>query len=204
MTKVEKASKQWIVNKLAKEGYVTYSRILQNFDFNLTDDPNTVGYMIPNKGVIVINKKLDEDQVSVICRHEILHSYLNHEKRLITHLAKQMGFDSDVLLNQNIEEIKNTLYSNSIFNIAADYEISNRGYTDADKHTVRNININGRIVSGLVTEDQHPDWVDLPVEDMYDKLKEEHDNDPESNVVNGFLMDPTTFIDITTGVTYGI
>jgi Zn-dependent peptidase ImmA (M78 family) len=88
MTKVEKASKQWIVNKLAKEGYATYSRILQNFDFNLTDDPNTIGYMIPNKGVIVINKKLDEDQVSVICRHEILHSYLNHEKRLITHLAK--------------------------------------------------------------------------------------------------------------------
>ena len=115
-----------------------------------------------------------------------------------------MGFDSDVLLNQNIQEIKNTLYSNSIFNIAADYEISNRGYTDADKYTVRNININGRIVSGLVTEDQHPDWVDLPVEDMYDKLKEEHDNDPESNIVNGFLMDPTTFIDITTGVTYGI
>jgi hypothetical protein len=115
-----------------------------------------------------------------------------------------MGFDPDNLLSQNIKEIKKTLYSSDLFNVAADYEISNRAYTEADKDNIRRINLNGKIVTCLVTEDEHPDWINLPVEDMYDKLREEHENDPDSNIVNGFLTDSTTFIDIATGVTYGI
>lgn len=64
-------------------------------------------------------------------------------------------------------------------NIAGDYEISNRGYTDADKATVRAIMLNGQILQGLVTEDQHPDWVNLSLEEMYDKLTEKKKADEE-------------------------
>ena len=55
-------------------------------------------------------------------------------------------------------------------NIAGDYEISNRGYTEQDKRIARSIMLNGKVLSGLVTEDQHPDWVDLSFEEMYDRL----------------------------------
>ena len=58
-------------------------------------------------------------------------------------------------------------------NIAGDYEISNRGYTSRDKLNVRNIRINGQKLSGLVTEIDHPDWVGLTAEEMYDRLIQE-------------------------------
>ena len=74
-----------------------------------------------------------------------------------------------------LEDIKKNLYSNDLFNIAGDYEISNRTYTDQDKKDIRRIKLNGQIVSGLVTELDHPDWVDLPLEDMYDLLQQERE-----------------------------
>jgi len=36
-----------------------------------------------------------------------------------------------------LDDLKNKLYSNDDFNIAADYEISNLAYTDVDKDTIR-------------------------------------------------------------------
>ena len=156
--------------------------------------------MDPRTGNITVNKGLDEDQVSVIIRHEILHNFLKHEKRLLNHLAEKTGLDPNALDDMNLKELRSALYSDDTFNIAADYEISNRGYTESDKRVARAIKLNGQLLTGLVTEDKHPDWVDLSVEQMYDKLKA----DPERNTINGLLMDPTTFVDPMTGVTYGI
>lgn len=172
MTKIEKQAKEEVLNILREEGYPTYARLLNMFDINLTADPGVVGYMEPSKGRIVLNRGLDIEQVSVIARHEILHEYLTHEMRLLKHLAQQTGLDYDTLDDAKIKDLKKDLYKNNVFNIAADYEISNRGYTDADKETVRNIQLNGQTLSGLVTEDEHPDWTNLSVEDMYDKLTE--------------------------------
>lgn len=206
MTNMEKLAKAEILAILSDQGYPTYAGLLSKFDINLTSDPGVVAYMEPNKGRIVFNSGLDIDQVCFIARHEILHSYLQHEQRLLQKLAKDSNLDYDVLEDQDIEELKNALYSNDIFNIAADYEISNRGYTDIDKNTARAIILNGQTISGLVTEDDHPDWVDLSVEDMYDKLNKLRNQDKKSNKtdeINGILMDPTTFIDIN-GVMYGI
>ena len=61
MTRLESRAKQEIMDILAKQGYVTYSKLLNNFHINLTADPKVIGYMIPNKGVIVLNKNLDLD-----------------------------------------------------------------------------------------------------------------------------------------------
>ena len=47
------------------------------------------------------------------------------------------------------------------------------GYTELDKKNIRRIVINGAKLSGLVTEDRHPDWVGLSFEEMYDRLEQE-------------------------------
>ena len=177
MTKKELRGKQEIEKRLAEQGYPTYARIFHEFDLNITNDPNVIAYMEPGKGRIVVNGELDLDGISVVIRHEILHEYLKHESRLVRHVAKIKGIDPSTLDDKSIKEIKNIIYSSKNFNIAGDYEISNVGYTEADKRTIRNLVLNGKIVSGLVTETDHPDWVDLPLEDMYDRLNKELQND---------------------------
>ena len=160
--------------------------------------------MEPSKGRIVINRGLDEEQVSVVIRHEILHNYLEHEDRLLKKLARDANLDYDVLNDIEIQDLKKDLYKNSDFNIAGDYEISNLAYTDRDKQTIRQININGQILSGLVTEDEHPDWVELSVEEMYDELKKQRiQKASEPPKYYGYLIDATTFVDLN-GVMYGV
>ena len=206
MTKFERQAKNEVLDILREEGYPTYARLLNMFDVNLTDDPGVIGFMEPAKGRIVLNRGLDIEQVSVIARHEILHEYLTHEMRLLKHLAQSMDLDYDDLDDIKIKDLKRDLYSNPNFNVAADYEISNRGYTDADKETVRNIKLNGQILSGLVTEDEHPDWTNLSVEDMYDRLNDlmkQEQEKMEPDTIYGSLVDMTTFVD-ENGVAYGI
>lgn len=210
MTREEKFAKQLITRNLSEQGYPTYAKLLNEFDLNLTENPNVIAFMEPAKGRIVVNRGLEESQVSVVIRHEILHSYLKHEKRLLQKLARDSELDYDELINTDMQDVlddlKNKLYSNDDFNIAADYEISNLAYTDVDKDTIRQININGQILSGLVTEDQHPDWVDYSVEDMYQELvnqRKRDENKLDDSVHLGQLKDPMTFIDLN-GVVYGI
>lgn len=167
VTREEYLAKKQIMDKLAKEGYPTYAQLLDLFDLNLTNDPNVVGFMVPNKGVIVLNRNLDIDQVSTIVRHEILHEYLSHALRMERHLGKE-AYD------------KRSPSIHDLINIAADYEISNRGYTEKDKNIIRAIKLNGKVLHGLVTEDDHPDWVDWSVEEMYDELKKQYDKDMEA------------------------
>lgn len=157
MTKREYLGKQEVHRILAEQGYPTYAHLFDMFDLHLTNDPNVIGYMIPSKAVITVNENLDLEQVSVIVRHEILHEYLNHAARMEKHTG-----------TKNLSSAQH-----QDFNIAGDYEISNLGYTENDKKNIRHIVINGVKLSGLVTEDDHPDWVGLSVEEMYDKLEEE-------------------------------
>lgn len=210
MTREEKFAKQLIMTLLSEQGYPTYARLLKEFDLNLTENPNVVAFMEPDKGRIVVNRGLEETQVSVIIRHEILHSYLKHELRLLQKLARDRNIDydslADIELDELTTELKNILYSNDDFNIAADYEISNLGYTDADKDAVRQINLNGQILSGLVTEDEHPDWIDYSLEDMYQELsnlRKKEQNNIDDSVHLGQLKNRTTFTDLN-GVVYGI
>ena len=207
MTAQERRAKSYLIHLLSSNGYPTYAKILDKFDINYTSDPTTIAYMEPGKGRIVMNRGLDAKQASVIVRHEILHEHLKHEKRLLNNLARKRGIDRDELDDMSLKdldkELKQELYGDKTFNIAADYEISNKGYTDADKRDIRAIMINGRVVSGLVTEDDHPDWVDMSVEEMYDLLEDEREK-MRNQPVEGVLLDDTTFLDPFTGVAYGI
>ena len=170
MTKEERDTRNYLAEKLGEQGYATYAKLFMLFELRLTSDPRFVGYMEPSKGRITLNRTLAQHQMGLIIRHEILHEYLSHEIRLLDHLAEK---NPDLAADE--VTLKEILYGDDTFNVAADYEISNRGYTEQDKKDVRAIQLGGQIVSGLVTEDKHPDWVDLTVEEMYDLLKDEQE-----------------------------
>lgn len=157
-------AKQQIIKILREQGYPRYAKLVSLFDIYLTDDPNVIGYMVPGKAKIVLNEGLNIYQVSVIVRHEVLHEFFTHHER-------QVAFDS----------AHRELGSNhEIANIAADYEISNRGYTIDDKANVRSIKLNGKLLSGLVTEDHYPEWKGLSFEEMYEKLLKEQQANEEA------------------------
>ena len=160
---LRKDAKRMLIRLLRSQGYATYAKLLEKFDVYLTDDPHTIGYMVPGEAMIVLNKCLNRNQVSVIIRHEILHEYLKHAARKADWLDK----------NPNYREIDD----HNLTNIAADFEISNRAYTDADKSQIRAIVMNDEILSGLVTEDQFPGWENMTFEEMLHKLFEQRKKD---------------------------
>lgn len=153
-TELRNDAKRQITRSLQEHGYPTYASLLQPFDIYLTDNPEVIGYMIPSKAKIVLNKYLSESQVSTIVRHEIMHEYLTHAQR-----ADKL-YKSDPSL----------IYNHELSNIAADYEISNKMYTDSDKSIARAIRLGDKTLRGLVTEDEYPDWTDMSFEDMYREL----------------------------------
>lgn len=154
MTARDEAAKEQIIRKLRSEGYPTYARLFDLFDLNLTDNPDVVGYMLPGKAKIVLNENLSIDQVSTVVRHEILHEWLSHG-------ARSEKFN---------KEHPDLLPDHDTANIAADYEISNVGYTDKDKRAARAIILGNKTLQGLVTEDQYPGWEDKSFEEMYEEL----------------------------------
>ena len=163
---LRKDTKRMLIKLLRSQGYATYARLLLEFDIYLTDDPDVIGYMVPGEAMIVLNKNLSKYQVSVIIRHEILHDYLKHPGRKEEWIGK----------NPEYQEIDD----HNLTNIAADLEISNRAYTDADKADIRGIRLNDRTLSGLVTEDHYPGWEDMTFEDMLRKLLDQKKKDYES------------------------
>ena len=174
MTKEEFAAKNQIIDILRKGGYKTYAKLVDLFDINLTSDPHIAAAVEINKARILINRGVPEEAISTLIRHEILHRWLEHALRLENHIGKD---------NWN----KRTRRESELGNIAGDYEISNRGYTDLDKEVVRNLKLefpDGTKIPfpGLVTELDHPDWTNLSIEEMYDKLKEESDKQEQEAI----------------------
>ena len=179
MTKEDFAYKQEAIDILREGGYKTYANLLNLFDVNVTNDPDIAAAVDINKARILINRGVPREAVSTLLRHEILHRWLEHNLRLEQHVGKDKWS-------------KRSYRDAMLGNIAGDYEISNRGYTDKDKDIVRNLKLSlpdgtKRDFTGLVTELDHPDWADLSIEEMYDKLKEESDKEQEK--VLDFLDD---------------
>jgi len=61
MTAVERDTHRYIYEYLLDEGYAPYAAIFKNIDLHLTDAKDVVGYMVPDKGYIVINKNLEDN-----------------------------------------------------------------------------------------------------------------------------------------------
>lgn len=169
-------AKRQLIKKLREQGYATYARLLDLFDIYLTDDPEHIAYMYPGKAVIVMNKNLNIDQVSTLVRHEILHEYLAHKQRQERYHANSSKYPYD---KENPNNPMNNVF-HKIQNIAGDFEISNKGYTDRDKSIARAIKLGDQVLRGLVTEDQYPGWENMTFEEMYEKLLEENEEDIEN------------------------
>lgn len=185
MTNTEKATRRVLAEFMRSQGYVTYAGLLLKFDLNFYRPKSGdvfIAAMVPGQYRILINPAVkDKEALSVFVRHEILHEYLKHFDRALKHLAERAELDYDKLDDYSIKELEKELNkTHDIFNIAGDYEISNRGYTEEDKTIIRNIGPlldSTEEIRGLVTEDDHPDWVGLPIEDMYDLLMKEYEKD---------------------------
>lgn len=166
--------KQLIIDKLIKDGYGTYAKRLKEFKFFVTSMHRgayiDTAAMFFETGDIVINpafldlssvrsnrdaaKSDDEiqlkalDQLSVLLRHELLHYLLVHELRFKEHLQQ---------VDKDFEKDYKRASIHELANYAMDYDISNRGYDDYDLAVVRNMTLNGKVIGGLIAEDDHPE-----------------------------------------------
>ncbi len=182
MSKLEQAAKNQIIDILNKQGYPTYSKLLDKLDVKLIDtekDPNSIAYLDTRTATIYLNPDLTIQQISTIVRHEILHEYL-------THMVRSEKF------KQSDPKYKNIPHE--LINIAADYEISNKGYTDEDKSIARGITIKDKILQGLVTEDEHPDWTNMTFEEMLKELADDQANTMQqlSQIMSDLGIEPPT------------
>lgn len=181
----------------------------------------------------------DKDSLSILIRHEILHQYLAHQDRVLKHYAKQKGMSYEVLEDIPLEKLmnmtakdfakldddtrekakQNRMVANDLYrrdyngmpyhNVIKDAEISNRGYTEADKAVVKNLEINGIPFPGIVTDSDFPEWVGMSVEEMMDavevkiaKEKEEAEKAKKDKRIYGKMTKDGIFIS-STGNMYG-
>lgn len=156
MTKREKIAKSQIIDKLLEGGYRTYAELFDLFELHLTTRPGVVGYMLPDMAEIWVSEYLDIEQVSLVIRHEILHEYYEHMNRYKAMFKNGQIPKDDPFLN-----------------IAADYEVSNVGYTEQDKIDAKKIKIGDKEVEGLVTSIDKPELADKTFEEIYEALKKE-------------------------------
>ena len=177
MTEREIKLRKRLVNLLRDDGkghhHAKYAERLAKFDLNivpLKDDPMFTAAISFKDGIIYVGEGFLTDpsmffQLNVLMRHELAHNLLMHEIRMMSHLGKEA-----------YEQIFGQSTSlHTILNIIMDDEISNKKYSVEDKEIVRNMYLNGRLIGGLVTEDHRADWIDLPVEKLYEKIKAELD-----------------------------
>lgn len=171
MSDEEKRLKKKLIALLRDDGkghhHAKYADRLEKFDIQIVPlkaDPKHTASISFVKGIITIGEGFLTDpatfyQLNVLLRHELAHNLLMHQVRL----AYKLGEDKHMhmALSQSLHQLHN---------IIADDEISNRKYSEEDKIIVRNMTLNGREIGGLVTEDHRKDWINMSIEEMYDKI----------------------------------
>ena len=174
MDDTEKRLKKKLIALLRDDGrghhHAKYAERLEKFDIQIVPleaDPMFTAGIVFDKGIIYIGEGFLTDpatfyQLNVLLRHELAHNLLMHQIRMAYKLGE--------------EEHSHMSLSKSLFrlhNIIGDDEISNRKYSEEDKVIVRNMTLNGIVIGGLVTEDHRKDWINLSIEEMYDRVCEE-------------------------------
>jgi len=198
MSPEEKKFRRQLAQMLIDDGkghyHAVYARRLMNYNLNLVPidkSPSTaaISYedsiVYVNRGLLVApkmssdeeQKKMNERilaQLNVLMRHELAHNLMMHQVRMMKHITSIPW--SHLKLSCSLHEIEN---------IIEDFEISNTRYTAEDKEIVKKMLLNGKVISGLVTEDHRRAWLDLKLEDMWDAMVQEYD----TSGANGSLTD---------------
>jgi hypothetical protein len=176
MSPRDKLVKEKLIEHLISQGYGTYAKRLKEFDVIVADIfngvPIEVAAMFPYSGEIIINPGFFDDpdeehalnQLSVVIRHELLHFLLTHEQRLVDHLKAT---------DPKFEETYGDPSIHQIANYAMDWELSDIGYDEHDKEVVRVMQLNGEVIGGLILSDDHPEWINKPMEELFDLIRDE-------------------------------
>jgi len=174
MTDEERKWRGKLIKLLQDDGkghhHAAYAKRLAKYDLNIVPigkKPATAAISF-DEGVIYINRGFLTDdttfgQLNVLMRHELCHNLLMHQFRMVTKLSKDVP-ELNLKTSQSIHEMLNAI---------EDFDISNQKYSAEDKETVKNFWLNGKIISGLVTEDHRSNWVNYSLEKMYDSISKE-------------------------------
>ena len=172
--KVKKALCQLLINR----GHRKYAERFWKFDFNIIDSkkhPDFTAAISFDEATVFISdgflgtSEAIFNQLDVLLRHELAHNLMMHQIRLM-HVFKRLHKNNP---DEAYEHISYSASLHHILNIIEDFEISNKRYTDADKKIVRAMTLNGRLISGLITEEHRTNWATMPLEAMYNELSNE-------------------------------
>jgi len=177
MTDRERKVKKALCQLLIDRGHRKYAERFWKLDFNIIDSKKhpdfTAAISFDDATVFISDGFLGGgqgifNQLDVLLRHEMAHNLMMHQIRLMHIFKKLHANDPD----EAYERIKYSSSLHTLLNIIEDFEISNKRYTAADKDVVRKMQLNGKVIGGLVTED-HRGWDKMPLEQMYDELSKE-------------------------------
>ena len=177
MTDRERKLKKALCQLLIDKGHRKYAQRFWKLDFNIIDSKKhpefTAAISFDEATVFISDGFLGSgqgifNQLDVLLRHELAHNLMMHQIRLMYIFKKLHAHDPD----NAYEHIRYSASLHEILNIIEDFEISNKRYTSEDKKIVKNMQLNGRVIGGLVTED-HRGWDKMSLEAMYDELSNE-------------------------------
>lgn len=178
MTDRERRTKKNLCQLLIAKGHRKYAERFWKLDFNIVDSKKhpefTAAISFDDATVFISDGFLGNgqgifNQLDVLLRHELAHNLMMHQIRLMYVFKKLHANNPD----EAYEHIRYSASLHDILNCIEDFEISNKRYTAADKKIVKTMQLNGRIISGLITEDHRSNWEKLSLEAMYDELSKE-------------------------------
>jgi hypothetical protein len=177
MTATERQVKKALCKLLIDKGHRKYAERFWKLDFNIIDSKKhpdfTAAISFDDATVFISDGFLGHgegifNQLDVLLRHEMAHNLMMHQIRMMYVFKKLHANDPD----EAYAHIKYSMSLHSLLNIIEDFEISNKRYSSEDKKIVRNMQLNGEVIGGLVTED-HRGWDKMSLEAMYDELSKE-------------------------------
>lgn len=178
MTDRERKTKKALCQLLINKGHRKYAERFWKFDFNIIDSkkhPDFTAAISFDEATVFISdgflgaSEAIFNQLDVLLRHELAHNLMMHQIRLMHVFKRIHKHDPD----EAYEHIKYSSSLHTILNIIEDFEISNKRYTSADKKIVKAMTLNGRVISGLITEEHRQNWANMPLEAMYNEISNE-------------------------------
>ena len=177
MTATERQVKKKLCQLLIDKGHRKYAERFWKLDFNIVDSKKhpefTAAISFDEATVFISDGFLGNgegifNQLDVLLRHEMAHNLMMHQIRMM-HVFKRLHVNDP---EEAYERISYSTSLHTLLNFIEDFEISNKRYTSADKDIVKKMQLNGRVIGGLITED-HRKWDTMSLEQMYDELSKE-------------------------------